>query len=34
VYVCGPQVWAETILAEARACGAPEKHLHIEEFAW
>ena len=34
VYVCGPRVWAETILAEARACGAPEEHLHIEEFAW
>ncbi len=34
VYVCGPQVWANTILAEARACGAPEEHLHIEEFAW
>ena len=34
VYVCGPQVWAETILAEARACGAPEEHIHIEEFAW
>ena len=34
VYVCGPQVWAHTILAEARACGAPEEHLHIEEFAW
>ena len=34
VYVCGPRVWADTILAEARACGAPEEHLHIEEFAW
>ena len=34
VYVCGPKVWADTILAEARACGAPEEHLHIEEFAW
>jgi len=34
VYVCGPRVWADTILDEARACGAPEEHLHIEEFAW
>jgi len=34
VYVCGPRVWADSILAEARACGAPEEHLHIEEFAW
>ncbi len=34
VYVCGPKVWADTILAEARKCGAPEEHLHIEEFAW
>ena len=34
VYVCGPKVWADTILAEACSCGAPEEHLHIEEFAW
>lgn len=34
VYVCGPREWADTILDEARACGAPEEHLHIEEFAW
>jgi ferredoxin-NADP reductase len=34
VYVCGPRAWAETILDEARVCGAPEEHLHIEEFSW
>jgi len=34
VYVCGPQPWVETILAEARACGTPEEQLHLEEFAW
>lgn len=34
VYVCGPEHWAQLILDEARVCGAPEEHLHTEEFAW
>lgn len=34
VYVCGPEAWAKSVLDEARACGAPEEHLHREEFAW
>ena len=34
VYVCGPEAWAQAVLDEARACGAPEEHLHREEFAW
>ena len=34
VYVCGPEQWAKAVLDEARACGAPEEHLHREEFAW
>ncbi|WP_291381929.1 ferredoxin reductase family protein [Demequina sp.] len=34
VYVCGPEEWAKAVLDEARACGAPEEHLHREEFAW
>lgn len=34
VYVCGPRAWADTILEEARACGVPQEHLHIEEFSW
>lgn len=34
IYVCGPEAWAKAVLDEARACGAPEEHLHREEFAW
>jgi ferredoxin-NADP reductase len=34
VYVCGPEAWADAVLDEARACGAPKEHLHREEFAW
>lgn len=34
VYVCGPSQWTRAVLDEARACGAPEEHLHVEEFAW
>lgn len=34
VYVCGPRAWSEDVLNEARRCGAPEEHLHVEEFAW
>ncbi len=34
IYVCGPQAWAQAVLDEAVACGAPKEHLHREEFAW
>lgn len=34
IYVCGPEAWATAVLDEAVACGAPEEHLHREEFAW
>jgi ferredoxin-NADP reductase len=34
VYVCGPVAWAEAVLQEARACGAPQEHLHHEQFSW
>lgn len=34
IYVCGPAAWAEAVLDEARACGAPQEHLHYEQFAW
>ncbi len=34
IYVCGPRPWMAAILAEARACGAREEHVHTEEFAW
>lgn len=34
IYVCGPEAWATAVMDEARACGAPEEHLHREEFTW
>ncbi|WP_062377182.1 ferredoxin reductase family protein [Demequina pelophila] len=34
VYACGPEAWADALLAEARACGVSEDRLHREEFVW
>jgi predicted ferric reductase len=32
LYVCGPQRWAEAIVADARAAGLPEHQIHLESF--
>ena len=34
VYVCGPGVWAEQVVAEARAAGVPSHQIHFERFDW
>jgi predicted ferric reductase len=34
VYVCGPGVWAEQVVAEARAAGVPAHQIHFERFDW
>jgi predicted ferric reductase len=34
VYVCGPGVWAEQVVAEARAVGVPLHQIHFERFDW
>lgn len=32
LYVCGPQRWAEAVVADARAAGLPEHQIHLESF--
>jgi predicted ferric reductase len=34
VYVCGPGVWAEQVVTEARAAGVPPHQIHFERFDW
>ncbi|WP_336857880.1 ferredoxin reductase family protein [Sinomonas albida] len=34
VYVCGPDKWAESVLADAKATGLAETQLHRERFDW
>ena len=34
VYVCGPGVWAEQVVAEARGAGVPAHQIHFERFDW
>ncbi|MEO6116113.1 MAG: ferredoxin reductase family protein [Pseudolysinimonas sp.] len=32
LYVCGPQAWADAVVADARAEGLPEHQIHLESF--
>ncbi|WIB61661.1 ferredoxin reductase family protein [Curtobacterium sp. MCLR17_007] len=32
LYVCGPQVWADLVVREARLAGVPEHQIHQERF--
>lgn len=32
LYVCGPQAWAEAVVADARAAGLPDHQIHLESF--
>jgi predicted ferric reductase len=34
VYVCGPDAWADAVVAAARASGVPKEQVHQERFAW
>jgi ferredoxin-NADP reductase len=34
VYVCGPVAWTDLVLAALRSAGVPERHVHLEHFAW
>jgi predicted ferric reductase len=34
VYVCGPGVWAEQVVADARSAGVPLHQIHFERFDW
>lgn len=34
VYVCGPQVWTDSVRRTLQAAGVPNDNLHIENFTW
>jgi predicted ferric reductase len=34
LYVCGPQVWADVVVADAKAHGLPAHQIHMERFDW
>lgn len=34
VYVCGPDGWARSVLADARGAGVRDEQLHYERFDW
>ncbi len=34
VFVCGPEKWADAVMADARSWGVPEEAIHKEEYAW
>jgi predicted ferric reductase len=34
VYVCGPQVWTESVLKSISKAGTPIDNIHSEEYAW
>ena len=34
VYICGPQVWTESVIKSVRKAGTPIDNIHSEEYAW
>lgn len=34
VYVCGPAVWADLVIRDARSAGVTRQQLHTERFNW
>ncbi len=34
VYVCGPDAWADAVVAAARGAGVPAQRIHRERFTW
>jgi predicted ferric reductase len=34
VFVCGPEVWAESVKRAAMAAGVPHGQFHVESFGW
>ncbi len=34
LYVCGPQPWADVVVADAKASGAQPHQIHMERFDW
>ncbi|WP_410574748.1 ferric reductase-like transmembrane domain-containing protein [Amycolatopsis sp. cmx-4-61] len=34
VFVCGPDAWAQAVLASARRAGVPADRVHSERFGW
>lgn len=34
LYVCGPQVWTDLVVRDAKAAGLPDRQIHVERFDW
>lgn len=34
VYICGPQLWTESVIKSVRKAGTPIDNIHSEEYAW
>lgn len=34
VFVCGPDAWADAVVADVRAAGVPESAIHLERYTW
>jgi ferredoxin-NADP reductase len=34
VFVCGPDIWAQSVRRAAVACGVLQSQIHIESFGW
>jgi len=34
LYICGPQVWTDAVVADAKASGLPAHQIHTERFDW
>jgi predicted ferric reductase len=34
VFVCGPALWSDAVIASARRAGVPDTRIHTEHFAW
>lgn len=34
VYLCGPDVWLDTVMRALRRAGVPPEQIHLERFSW
>ncbi|WP_448631052.1 hypothetical protein [Cellulomonas soli] len=34
VFVCGPDGWADAVVADLRAAGVPDSAIHLERYSW
>jgi len=34
IYICGPRLWTDAVVRDARSGGVPKKQIHYERFDW